>query len=182
MCVVSILYESLNSVESCFIPIPFLHLTAPPTPPSLSHSIGCVIVSIMRSSCPLKRSGVISRVPQTVPRYKIPFSLSPLLHTMHHLLIPQRMALLTPSSARPVGHMTALTPPPRHGHKASWCINKGAKWEGGPKGRIDQMRMELAGVHFVLAAAGFLLWASGGSAASMECHFNSRGETPLWLW
>lgn len=39
------------------------------------------------------------------------------------------------------------------------------------------MKMELTGVHFVLAAAGFLLWASGGSAAPMECHFDSRGET-----
>ena len=39
------------------------------------------------------------------------------------------------------------------------------------------MKMELAGVHFVFAAAGFLLWASGGSAAPMVCHFDSRGET-----
>lgn len=36
--------------------------------------------------------------------------------------------------------------------------------------------MEIAGVNFVLAAAGFLLWTTGGSAAPMECHFNSRGE------
>lgn len=39
------------------------------------------------------------------------------------------------------------------------------------------MKMELTGVHFVLAAAGFLLWASSVSAAPMECHFDSRGET-----
>ncbi|XP_008299904.1 prostate-associated microseminoprotein [Stegastes partitus] len=36
------------------------------------------------------------------------------------------------------------------------------------------MKMELTGVNWVLAAAGFLLWTSGGSAAPMECHFNSR--------
>ncbi|XP_068612186.1 prostate-associated microseminoprotein [Brachionichthys hirsutus] len=34
--------------------------------------------------------------------------------------------------------------------------------------------MELARVHVVLAAAGFLLWAGGGFAAPMECHFDSR--------
>lgn len=38
--------------------------------------------------------------------------------------------------------------------------------------------MELTGVSWVLAAAGFLLW-TGGSAAPLECHFDSRGETPL---
>lgn len=38
------------------------------------------------------------------------------------------------------------------------------------------MKMELAGVHFVLAASGFLLLASGSSAAPMVCHFDSRGE------
>lgn len=36
--------------------------------------------------------------------------------------------------------------------------------------------MELCGVYFVLAAAGILLQASGGSAAPMQCHFDSRGE------
>ncbi|XP_074480051.1 prostate-associated microseminoprotein [Sebastes fasciatus] len=36
------------------------------------------------------------------------------------------------------------------------------------------MKMEIAGVNWVLAAAGFLLWTSGGSAAPMLCHFNSR--------
>ncbi|XP_026208201.1 prostate-associated microseminoprotein [Anabas testudineus] len=36
------------------------------------------------------------------------------------------------------------------------------------------MKMELTGVNWVLAAAGFLLWTSGGSAAPMECHFNFR--------
>lgn len=39
------------------------------------------------------------------------------------------------------------------------------------------MKMELMGLHFVLAAAASLLWASGGSAAPMVCHFDSRGET-----
>lgn len=38
------------------------------------------------------------------------------------------------------------------------------------------MKMEPAGVHFVLAAAGILLQASGGSAAPMQCHFDSRGK------
>ncbi|XP_068443323.1 prostate-associated microseminoprotein [Clinocottus analis] len=36
------------------------------------------------------------------------------------------------------------------------------------------MKMELAGVHWMLAAAGFLLCAGGGSAAPMLCHFDSR--------
>uniref|UniRef100_A0A3Q2UB47 Prostate-associated microseminoprotein n=1 Tax=Fundulus heteroclitus TaxID=8078 RepID=A0A3Q2UB47_FUNHE len=37
--------------------------------------------------------------------------------------------------------------------------------------------MELAVVNWVVAAAGFLLfWAGGGSAAPLECHFNSRGK------
>lgn len=36
--------------------------------------------------------------------------------------------------------------------------------------------MEPCGVHFVLAAAGILLQASGGSAAPMQCHFDSRGK------
>ena len=40
------------------------------------------------------------------------------------------------------------------------------------------MKMELSGLNFALAAVGFLLWTSGGSAAPMECHFDSRGETP----
>lgn len=31
-------------------------------------------------------------------------------------------------------------------------------------------------MHFVLAAAGILLQASGGSAAPMQCHFDSRGK------
>lgn len=39
------------------------------------------------------------------------------------------------------------------------------------------MKMELTGVNWVVVAAGFLLiWASGGSAAPLECHFDSRGE------
>ncbi|XP_040037735.1 prostate-associated microseminoprotein [Gasterosteus aculeatus] len=36
------------------------------------------------------------------------------------------------------------------------------------------MKMELAGVNWMLAAAVFLLCASGGSSAPMLCHFNSR--------
>lgn len=39
-----------------------------------------------------------------------------------------------------------------------------------------QMKMELT--NLVLAALGLLLWNSGcSSAAPMECHFDSRGET-----
>lgn len=38
------------------------------------------------------------------------------------------------------------------------------------------MKMELTSVHFVLAASGFLLLASGSCAAPMVCHFDSRGE------
>ncbi|TNN72034.1 Prostate-associated microseminoprotein [Liparis tanakae] len=34
--------------------------------------------------------------------------------------------------------------------------------------------MELVGVNVMLAAAGFLLCTSGGSAAPMLCHFDSR--------
>uniref|UniRef100_A0A3Q3AZA9 Prostate-associated microseminoprotein n=1 Tax=Kryptolebias marmoratus TaxID=37003 RepID=A0A3Q3AZA9_KRYMA len=35
--------------------------------------------------------------------------------------------------------------------------------------------MELTGVNWVVTAAGFLLiWASSGSAAPLECHFDSR--------
>ncbi|KAI4808752.1 hypothetical protein KUCAC02_000798 [Chaenocephalus aceratus] len=36
------------------------------------------------------------------------------------------------------------------------------------------MKMELVGVNWVLAAAGFFLWTSVGSAAPMVCHYNSR--------
>lgn len=38
------------------------------------------------------------------------------------------------------------------------------------------MKMALAGVHFVLAASGFLLWVGSSSTAPMVCHFDSRGE------
>ncbi|XP_058480769.1 prostate-associated microseminoprotein [Solea solea] len=38
------------------------------------------------------------------------------------------------------------------------------------------MKMEIARAHLMLAAAGFLLWSSGGSAAPMECHFDSRAR------
>lgn len=74
---------------------------------------------------------------QDTPKYKISLLFTP-LHTNHHLLIPQWMAPLTPSSARPVGHMTVLTTPPRRGRKASGCINKGAKGEEEPE--ADQTR------------------------------------------
>uniref|UniRef100_UPI0037E7B71C prostate-associated microseminoprotein n=1 Tax=Semicossyphus pulcher TaxID=241346 RepID=UPI0037E7B71C len=37
-----------------------------------------------------------------------------------------------------------------------------------------KIKMELVGVNWVLAAAGCLLWSSGGFAAPMECHFDSR--------
>lgn len=76
-----------------------------------------------RGSCPLKRSEVISGVPKQRQDLYPP---------------PQRMALLTPFTARPVGHMTALTTPPRHGRKAPGCINKGAKGE--EESETDQTR------------------------------------------
>ncbi|XP_007563694.1 prostate-associated microseminoprotein [Poecilia latipinna] len=43
------------------------------------------------------------------------------------------------------------------------------------RGIGEKMKMELAVVNWMVAAAGFLLlWAGGGSAAPLECHFNSR--------
>lgn len=44
----------------------------------------------------------------TVPGYKIPFCLPP---TNHHRIIPWWMSSPAVSSARPLGRMTALTPP-----------------------------------------------------------------------
>lgn len=71
-------------------------------------------------------------------------------------LIPQWMASLTPSTARPVGHMTVLTPPPRCGRKkASGCINKGAKWEGGPEAEQTRWRWSSLGFTLCLQLQGF---------------------------
>lgn len=89
-------------------------------PPSLSYCTGCVIVSITGGSCPLEHIEVFSRVPETVPRYKIPFCLPP---TNHHRIVPWWMS----SSARPSSCMTAPTPPPIAVVRASGCINKRAK-------------------------------------------------------
>lgn len=50
------------------------------------------------------------------------------------------------------------------------------------KVRWTKIKMALAGVHFVLAASGFLLLASGSSAAPMVCHFDSRGEARILIW
>lgn len=74
--------------------------------------------------------------------------------------------------------MTVPTPPPRHSHKASGCINTGVRGEERPEANQSRWTMELLGVNFVLATAGFLFWTSAGSAAPMECHFDFRGEIP----
>ncbi|KAM3589984.1 uncharacterized protein V6R79_001153 [Siganus canaliculatus] len=42
--------------------------------------------------------------------------------------------------------------------------------------QMMKMKMQLMGVHLVLAAAGCLLWTSVGSAAPMQCHFDSRAQ------
>lgn len=126
--------SSSSSPWTSPLSLPALHQTSLLIFPLLVTTWMCHCFYHFSGSCPLKRSEVISGVPKQRQDTRSVFS----SHTNHHLLIPQWMAPPTPSTARPVGHMTVLTTPPRHGRKASGCINKGAK--GGEEAEADQTR------------------------------------------
>lgn len=172
---------SLSSRSSSYSPwtsplsLSALNLTSLLPFPRLVTTWMCHCFYHFRGSCPLKRIEVISGVPKQCQDTAFsPHSLStpslhkpPPPHSQWHPWHPLR------PPARPV---TVLTTPPRRSCEASGCIKWGCKGRRGTRNWPDQKKMELAGVNWALAVVGFLLWSSGGSAAPMECHFNSRGE------
>lgn len=67
----------------------------------------------------------------------------------------------------------------------SWSLRMykwGCKSRRGTRGGTNQKKMEVTRLNWALTVAGFLLWTGGGTAAPMECHFNSRGYLSICIY